>query len=255
MIKVIIADDNKGLLATTVEFLKMQSGIQVIGSYSSGKELLKGLENDRADILLLDVFMPDIDGINVLETLNENKDKYHKPNKIIVMTAFNNENLMHKASELKVDYFILKPFEFSNLMKIINQVLKPSTNRINNNIINDNDLDYEISNILHEIGVPAHIKGYLYLRESIHMIYMNIDLLGAITKTLYPLVAMKYKTTASRVERAIRHAIEVAWNRGNVDIISSIFSYTISYNKSKPTNSEFIAMLADKLRISHKIAA
>jgi two-component system response regulator (stage 0 sporulation protein A) len=140
-------------------------------------------------------------------------------------------------------------------MKIINQVLKPSTNRINNNIINDNDLDYEISNILHEIGVPAHIKGYLYLRESIHMIYMNIDLLGAITKTLYPLVAMKYKTTASRVERAIRHAIEVAWNRGNVDTISSIFSYTISYNKSKPTNSEFIAMLADKLRISHKIAA
>ena len=252
MIKIMIADDNKELLATTVEFLKMQDNYQVVGSYTTGKDLLRGLEGLKVDVLLLDVFMPDIDGINVLETLNENKEKYHRPNKIIIMTAFNNENLMYKSSELKVDYFI---FEFSNLIKVINQVLKPSTNQIPNSMVNNSNLDYEISNILHEIGVPAHIKGYLYLRESIHMIYLNIDLLGAITKTLYPLVAMKYKTTASRVERAIRHAIEVAWNRGNVDTISSIFSYTISYNKSKPTNSEFIAMLADKLRISHKIAA
>lgn len=254
MIKIAIADDNKELLAATTEFLKMQENMEVVGSFNSGKELLKSLETEFVDLLILDVFMPDIDGVHVLELINDNPERYKKPGKIIVLTAFNNESLMMKSGELKIDYFILKPFEFSNLIKTIYQVLKPSTNK--NNLMNCNfNLDSEISNILHEIGVPAHIKGYLYLRESINMIFSNIDLLGAITKTLYPLVALKYKTTASRVERAIRHAIEVAWNRGNVDTISSIFSYTISYNKSKPTNSEFIAMLADKLRISHKVTA
>ena len=117
------------------------------------------------------------------------------------------------------------------------------------------DLETEITEILHEIGVPAHIKGYLYLRESITMVYNNIEILGSITKVLYPVVAKKFKTTSSRVERAIRHSIEVAWNRGNVDTISQIFSYTISYNKSKPTNSEFIAMIADKLRLAHKVSS
>ena len=115
------------------------------------------------------------------------------------------------------------------------------------------DLDSEITEILHEIGVPAHIKGYLYIREAITMVYHNLDLLGAITKILYPEIAQKYCTTASRVERAIRHAIEVAWIRGNVEAISEIFSYTISYNKSKPTNSEFIAMISDKLRMEYKL--
>ena len=116
----------------------------------------------------------------------------------------------------------------------------------------DIDLDTEITNLLHEIGVPAHIKGYLYIREAITMVYHNLDLLCSITKVLYPEVARKFYTTSSRVERAIRHAIEVAWVRGNIDAISDIFSYTISYNKSKPTNSEFIAMIADKLRLAHK---
>ena len=145
----------------------------------------------------------------------------------------------------------MKPIDLNNFY----QLLLGLNNKVNNRDYQEEsliDLDTEITTLLHEVGVPAHIKGYLYLREAITMVYHNLDLLGSITKILYPEIAGKYCTTASRVERAIRHAIEVAWIRGNVDAISDIFSYTISYNKSKPTNSEFIAMIADKLRLEHK---
>lgn len=259
MIKTVIADDSTELVSMIGEFLQMQHGFDIKGKVDSGKKLLKLLENQETDLLLLDIFMPDLDGVNVLEELNNNKSKYKKPKKIIMLSAFNNEKLMSKASNLGADYFIIKPFELSGLLKITKDLFKPAITSNKDNIISFNanldNLDVEITNILHEIGVPAHIKGYLYLRESITMVFNNIEILGSITKNLYPVVAKKYKTTSSRVERAIRHAIEVAWNRGNVDAISSIFSYTISYNKSKPTNSEFIAMLADKLRLHHKIAS
>ena len=151
-----------------------------------------------------------------------------------------------KLNQFQVDYVLAKPIDFVSLYEIITY---------NENIVKNEqytDLDTEITAILHEIGVPAHIKGYLYIREAITMVYHNLDLLGSITKILYPEIAQKYCTTASRVERAIRHAIEVAWIRGNVEAISEIFSYTISYNKSKPTNSEFIAMIADRLRLQHR---
>ena len=167
---------------------------------------------------------------------------------------------MSRASSLGAEYFIVKPIELNNVLNIVNQLLKPQIVK-NGEVVALNkgkeevDLETEITEILHEIGVPAHIKGYLYLRESITMVYNNIEILGSITKVLYPVVAKKFKTTSSRVERAIRHSIEVAWNRGNVDTISQIFSYTISYNKSKPTNSEFIAMIADKLRLAHKVSS
>ena len=125
-------------------------------------------------------------------------------------------------------------------------------NKLENKIKDEDDLEYEITSILHEIGVPAHIKGYLYLREAIKIIYRDVSILGSVTKVLYPTLASMFYTTASRVERAIRHAIEISWVRGNVDTITDIFSYTISYNKSKPTNSEFIAMISDRLRLEHK---
>ena len=155
----------------------------------------------------------------------------------------------------------MKPIDLNNLKTTINNLLVDNTNKgttlnLKTNqcqVKEEKNLDTEITDILHEIGVPAHIKGYMYLRESITMVYNNIDILGGITKILYPTVAEKYNTTSSRVERAIRHSIEVAWNRGNVDAISQIFAYTISYNKSKPTNSEFIAMIADKLRLAHRV--
>lgn len=258
MRKIIIADDNKELVLMISEFLKLKQNFKIEFTCSSGKELLNELANRDCDLLLLDIFMPDLDGINVLEELNNKPQNYHKPGKIIMFTAFNNDNLMAKASGYGVDYFIIKPVELNVLYDTIEKVLSPKQVK-QGSIINFKetgpDLDSEITSILHEIGVPAHIKGYLYLRESITMVFNDIEILGSITKILYPAIAKKFKTTSSRVERAIRHAIEVAWNRGNVDAISSIFSYTISYNKSKPTNSEFIAMLADKLRLEHKIAS
>ena len=261
MAKIIIADDNKELLCMVSEFLKMQQNIDVVKAFSTGKELLSHLENESCDILLLDVFMPELDGVNILTELASNP-KYHRPNKIVILTAFNTEAMMNKVSQLGADYFIVKPIDLNSLQNTINSLLKEGVNKgstinLKNAPItktNEKSLDTEITELLHEIGVPAHIKGYMYLRESITMVYNNVEILGGITKVLYPTVAKKYKTTSSRVERAIRHSIEVAWNRGNVDAISQIFAYTISYNKSKPTNSEFIAMIADKLRLAHRIS-
>ncbi|MDE5715034.1 MAG: sporulation transcription factor Spo0A [Anaeroplasmataceae bacterium] len=259
MTKIIIADDNKELLCMISEFLKMQPNMEVVQTFSGGKDLLEYLETNTADILLLDIFMPDLDGVNTLAELRDNP-KYKRPEKIIVLTAFSTEALMARTSSLGADYFILKPVDLNNLYKTIvglmsEKLAKGATYNLKEKIKNTNeDLDTEITELLHEIGVPAHIKGYLYLREAITMVYNNVEVLGGITKVLYPSIALKYKTTSSRVERAIRHSIEVAWNRGNVDAISQIFAYTISYNKSKPTNSEFIAMIADKLRLAHKVA-
>jgi len=260
MAKIIIADDNKELLCMISEFLKTQLEIEVVKTFTGGKDLLNHLETESCDILLLDVFMPEVDGVNVLTEINT-KNKYHRPKTIVMLTAFNSESIISKSSELGADYFIVKPIDLTSLSKTIQSLLNDSTQKgttynLKNSapVGNEVSLDHEITEILHEIGVPAHIKGYMYLRESITMVYNNVDILGGITKILYPTVAKKFKTTSSRVERAIRHSIEVAWNRGNVDAISQIFAYTISYNKSKPTNSEFIAMIADKLRLAHKIA-
>ncbi len=257
MIKTLIADDSKDLEMLLKEFLNMQKDFELLESVDSGRKVLKVLEDNDVDLLILDIFMPDFDGVQVLEEIRDNPIKYKRPKKIIVMSAFNNDNLMSKAASLGADYYLVKPFELNYFLKIAKDLFKPSIMKKGEYFTTDTkgDLGIEITDILHEIGVPAHIKGYMYLRESITMVYNNIEILGSITKNLYPVVAKKYKTTSSRVERAIRHAIEVAWNRGNVDMISQIFSYTISYNKSKPTNSEFIAMLADKLRLHHKVAS
>ncbi len=261
-VKVVITDDNKELVTMMEEFINLKEDFTVVQTFNSGKKLLDYLKTNKIDLLLLDVFMPDVDGIQVLEEI-VNDEKYIKPEHIIVITAFNSEQVMIKAAELGVDYFIMKPFDLTNLGKVLTNFTKEQKLINNSKIVNfrpegpvsKSDLDTQITAILHEIGVPAHIKGYLYLRESITLVYNNIEILGAITRILYPSVARKYKTTSSRVERAIRHAIEVAWNRGNIDAISAIFSYTISYTKAKPTNSEFIAMIADKLRLEHKIAS
>jgi len=176
-----------------------------------------------------------------------------------MLTAFGQEDVTTKAVELGASYFILKPFDMEHLANHIRQVSGngsptkrkslPSRNHSGNK---PKDLETSITSVIHEIGVPAHIKGYLYLREAISMVYNDIELLGSITKVLYPDIAKKFNTTASRVERAIRHAIEVAWSRGNIESISSLFGYTVSMSKAKPTNSEFIAMVADKLRLEHK---
>lgn len=237
-------------------FMNVQN-VNVIGKCLDGSQLLSTLKTVQADFLIMDVFLPKMDGIKVLEEIKFNSG-YKIPKNIIITTAFSNNRVMQKCSELNVDYFIVKPYDntylYQMMQEIRNNKSKPITDT--KNIFSPKnepvDLDTEITTLLHDIGVPAHIRGYQYIREAINLVYNDIEILNSITKGLYPTIAIKFKTTASRVERAIRHAIEIAWVRGNIETMTKIFSYTISYNKAKPTNSEFIAMIADKLRLAHK---
>jgi two-component system response regulator (stage 0 sporulation protein A) len=257
-IKVCVVDDNRELVGLLEDFISSQDDMEVVGIAHNGQECLDMLSNTDPDVLVLDIIMPHLDGLAVLERLRDLK-KGALPN-VIMLTAFGQEDVTKKAVELGASYFILKPFDMENLGSHIRQVSgnsnsftrKSTTSYRSQSEQKPKNLDASITSIIHEIGVPAHIKGYLYLREAISMVYNDIELLGSITKVLYPDIAKKYNTTASRVERAIRHAIEVAWSRGNIDSISSLFGYTVSMSKAKPTNSEFIAMVADKLRLEHK---
>lgn len=258
-IKVCLADDNYELVQLVEDFISKQHDMEVIGSAFNGQECLSLLKEKSPDILVLDIIMPHLDGLGVLEHIRNNNE-LSQPN-VIMLTAFGQEDVTKKAVDLGVSYFILKPFELENLTANIRQIggkTKPVVKRtasaqtVATADEKPQDLNADITSIIHEIGVPAHIKGYMYLREAISMVYNDIELLGSITKVLYPDIAKKYKTTSSRVERAIRHAIEVAWSRGNYESISSLFGYTVSMSKAKPTNSEFIAMVADKLRIENK---
>lgn len=258
-IQVLLADDNREFTHMLTEFIENQDDMEVIGVAYNGDEVLSYIgEGKIPDVLILDIIMPHLDGLGVLEKLREmNLDPQPK---VIMLTAFGQENITQKAVQLGASYYILKPFDLEVLSNRIRQLLSGAmgdSTGSKRNVVpmakGGKHLDANITNIIHEIGVPAHIKGYQYLREAITMVYNNIEILGAITKTLYPDIAAKYNTTPSRVERAIRHAIEVAWTRGNIDSISHLFGYTINISKAKPTNSEFIAMVADKLRIDHKV--
>lgn len=257
-LKIAIADDNKELVKTMNSYFQQHPELEVIWTAHNGKVCLSLLEENKPDLLLLDIIMPHLDGIAVLDTIKGNPDIADMH--IIMLTAFGQEDVMAQAGSLGASYFMLKPFEFERLVTQIFQIagtqkqVRPtmqSTVGVEDEALTQRALDNTITSIIKEIGVPAHIKGYAFLREAIQMVYTDNDLLGSVTKVLYPDIAEKYKTTPSRVERAIRHAIEVAWNRGNYDTISKIFGYTVHHLKSKPTNSEFIAMIADKIRLEN----
>ncbi|MFS0691120.1 sporulation transcription factor Spo0A [Sporosarcina sp. 179-K 8C2 HS] len=256
-VRIAIADDNKELVNTMDAYFEQHPELEVIWTAHNGKVCLSMLQENKPDLLLLDIIMPHLDGIAVLDTIK--KDPALSDMHIIMLTAFGQEDVMAQAGGLGASYFMLKPFEFDRLISQIFQISgtqKQSKPVVQKPVeadatMSQRALDTTITSIIKEIGVPAHIKGYAFLREAIQMVYTDVDLLGSVTKVLYPDIAEKYKTTPSRVERAIRHAIEVAWNRGNYDVISKTFGYTVHHLKSKPTNSEFIAMIADKIRLEH----
>ena len=252
-IRVLLADDNKDFCDILKNYLNKQPNIDVIDVAFDGSEAYDKILTLKPDVVLLDEVMPHLDGIGVLEKLQNVKDI---KTMCIMLTAVTQEQVMQKAFSLGAKHYIAKPFDMELLVSRINQLKENNISNNNNNKIGPNytelDLETRVTNILHEIGVPAHIRGYHYMREAIIMAIGDIDVLNYITKELYPSIAKKCNTTPSRVERAIRHAIEVAWSRGRRDAIDNLFGYTINNHKGKPTNSEFIALIADRLRLELK---
>lgn len=248
-LKVLIADDNgemRGLLKTAVD---SQPDINVCACVADGQEALAKIIALEPDVVLMDILLQKLDGFGVMKELNARS--LHKKPAVILITGFVNNQVSSEAMALGAKYIVLKPFDSDMLIERIRQFHQTPAGTANRAAVNPYDLLTQVTDIIHDIGVPAHIKGYQYLREAIIMTVHDIEVINAVTKILYPGVAKKYQTTASRVERAIRHAIEVAWDRGNVETLQSVFGYTVSNIKGKPTNSEFIAMIADKLRLEN----
>ncbi|HHW17936.1 MAG TPA: sporulation transcription factor Spo0A [Firmicutes bacterium] len=248
-IRVLIADDNKEFVNLLQEYLGKQDDMDVVGVAYNGLEALELIDEVSPDIVVLDIIMPYLDGIGVLERMSGIEAS--KRPKVVMLTAFGQESITHRVLELGADYYILKPFDLDILTERLRQLFLGKTLPPKPPVVRDKEKnqDAKVTMIMHELGIPAHIKGYLYLRDAIVMVVDRVDLLSKITKELYPAIAAKYSTTPSRVERAIRHAIEVAWDRGNVEYIEKMFGHTINQEKGKPTNSEFIAMVADRLRL------
>ena len=247
-IKVLMIDDNVNLVEMVNDYFEDNPRIDIVGSAYNGDEGLKIIKEGKLeyDLIVLDLIMPKKDGIAVLRDLKENNINRN----IIVATSYNAPDTIRKVSEYGVTYYILKPFDLPDLEdKILDTFTTSSKKSIN---ILSNNLQISISKMLHELGMPSHIKGYQYIREAISMVYDNPDIVGGITKELYPELATKFDTTVSRVERAIRHAIEVSWNRGDWDLMEEIFGHSVDIDKAKPTNSEFIALIADKIRLEYK---
>lgn len=241
-------DDNEGLIDLAHEYFK-DSNISIEAEAKDGIEGLIKIkeEYNNYDVILLDLIMPHKDGMSVLKDLK--REKIDVFNKIIVATSYNDPKTIRKISEYGISYFILKPFEMSDLEDKIIDTCKGDETEGKVIDFKKGDLKISITRILHELGIPSHIKGYQYIREAIDIIYNNPDVIGGITKELYPELAKKFDTTVSRVERAIRHAIEVSWNRGSWDLMEEIFGHSVDIDKAKPTNSEFIVTIADKLKL------
>ena len=244
-IKVLIIDDNASLIEMVKEYFAGSSICIKYEAYNGldGMNILENNLND-IDIVLLDLIMPKKDGIYVLEEMK----KKNITKNVIVETSYNASDVIRQVSEFGVSYFILKPFDLEDLEKRMYEVVHKNTKNKNIDFTTSN-LQLSITKVLHELGIPSHIKGYQYIREAIGIIYNGPEIIGGITKELYPELANKFDTTVSRVERAIRHAIEVSWNRGNYYLMEEIFGHSVDIDKAKPTNSEFMVTIADKLKL------
>lgn len=244
-IRVLIIDDNTSLIDMVKEYFAVGSICIKYEAYDGleGIELLEQHKDD-IDVVLLDLIMPKKDGIYVLEEMK----KRNLTNNVIVETSYNASDVIRQVSEFGVNYFILKPFDLEDLKRRIEDVANKNIKKKNIDF-KYNNLQLSITKVLHELGIPSHIKGYQYIREAIGIIYERPEIIGGITKELYPELALKFDTTVSRVERAIRHAIEVSWNRGNYYLMEEIFGHSVDIDKAKPTNSEFMVTIADKLKL------
>ena len=252
---VLISDENKEFCAQVSAQLHA-NGYETLFAPRDGKKVLELIREKKPAVVLLDVFMPRLDAIGVMKGARAAQPDLSTV--FLMMSAFDNGRLGRELLEAGADYYFLRPIDVDMMVERIVSLTGSKRNHDNNNTATLTqskraiNLEVLVTDIIHQIGVPAHIKGYHYLRESIMMSVQNPDIINSVTKQLYPAVAKRFSTTASRVERAIRHAIEVAWDRGDVDVLTSYFGYTIHNTKGKPTNSEFIAMISDKLRLRLK---
>lgn len=252
-LKVLIADDSVQFGRECQKELK-NAGFDVVLTAKDGSRVMSIIETQHIDVVLMDAFMPNGDAIEILEHMNDSLNE--KP-LVAVISSVDSQDFEEQMISAGANYYFIKPVTAKSVAKRLVSLAswKTEKKKREQSGLNDGDIDVTISDIMRQIGVPAHIKGYQYLRTAIKLSVNDSEMLGSVTKLLYPTVAKMYNTTASRVERAIRHAIEVAWDRGDVDVLSSYFGYTIQSQRGKPTNSEFIAMIADKLKLSLKTTA
>ena len=260
-ISVIIVEDNEKVIENIDSALSKDTAIQIIGKAKNGQEAYELIRKSTPDVVILDLIMPKMDGLSLMNKVNEDGAMIKMPF-FIITSAISNENVIQDAFGYGAGYYLLKPFETNMIADRVKGVKSynkriPETKKIigageDRKHFMERNIENDVTSIIHDVGVPAHIKGYQYLREAIIMSVNDNEMLNSITKILYPSIAKKFQTTSSRVERAIRHAIEVAWNRGRMDTIDELFGYTINAEKGKPTNSEFIALIADKIRLEYK---
>lgn len=262
-LNIAIADDNERVVEMLGDIFGKESTLQIVGTARNGEDMLDIIKSKEPDVVLLDIIMPKMDGISVMERVRVDKTLRKKP-RFVVISAVGQEDVTEDAFNVGAGYYIMKPFDKEMILNKVRSTKARTEGSLRehkgfaavNEITRElgtHELESEVTNIIHEIGVPAHIKGYHYLRDAIIMSVNDMEMLNSITKVLYPTIAKKYQTTPSRVERAIRHAIEVAWGRGKMDTIDELFGYTVSNGKGKPTNSEFIALISDKIRLEYKI--
>lgn len=262
-ISIAIADDNLQTLSLLNDILEGEEDFHVVGKADNGEDAYNMIMSTNPDVVLLDVIMPRMDGITVMERVRCNETSGKIPS-FIMVSAAGSENITEDAFRMGANYFIMKPFNREIIVDKVRRVghikakspspieMKKVKPYVNKEEYMEQNLEDDVTQMLHEIGIPAHIKGYQYLRDAIVISVQDQDMLTSVTKILYPSIAKKHQTTPSRVERAIRHAIEVAWSRGKMDTINDIFGYTVSNGKGKPTNSEFIALISDKIRLDYK---
>lgn len=267
-INVIIVDDNKEFCEILKEYLSNHKDFTVKGIGNNGLEALKLIGEQKPDLVVLDMIMPKLDGLGVLESIDTTNIR-PKP-KVIVLSAVGHDKITQRAISLGAEYYVVKPFDMHVFIQRIRQMFTSNFISEREKIevtgavkpvklaevkIGKKDtlnIEQQITDIMHQIGIPAHLKGYMFIREAIGLVIKDMDILSSVTKELYPSIAEKYNTTSSRVERAIRHSIEVAWSRGQMDTINKLFGYTIKKDKDKPTNSQFIALLADRIRLNNR---
>ena len=261
---VAIAEDNELMLGLLEDIVANDKELNVVGTARNGEDIYKIIKENEPDVVLLDIVMPKLDGLGVLDKVNQDKSIKKQPT-FIMVSAIGQDRVTEDAFNLGADYYIMKPFDENMIISRIKRAKKQPvekplevspvfTAKLDKKAEKtEEDLETDVTEIIHEVGVPAHIKGYQYLRDAIVMSVKDMDMLNSITKVLYPTIAKKYQTTPSRVERAIRHAIEVAWSRGRMDTLDDMFGYTINRGKGKPTNSEFIALITDRIRLDYKM--